>query len=253
MVDADLVDQDVIDTIFTDIDTSLFSFGATGSRPAAPDEGDQYVDTTLDAQIWYDGSAWRENYDKKNVLDEDNMASDSATEVASQQSIKAYVDARSSGKVLQVVSTTLTSTVSATVDTMTTIAGLTASITPADNTNKVLVMVHFNGGVRVSSGPENIQLQIDRGGTAIAIGDAADDRTRMTAMHGNADSGDRMQGTSSFTHLDSPATASSVIYAVQWKRAAAAGTMYCNRSVNDSDAANHGRYASSITLLEVDA
>jgi hypothetical protein len=67
--DADAINQDLFDTIFADIDASLFAKGATGSRPASPDEGDQYIDTTLLAthgnQIWYDGAAWRENIDKK--------------------------------------------------------------------------------------------------------------------------------------------------------------------------------------------
>jgi hypothetical protein len=61
--DADAIDQDLFDVIFADIDTSLFGSGVTGSRPSSPDEGDQYVDTTLDAQIWYDGDEWRTNVD----------------------------------------------------------------------------------------------------------------------------------------------------------------------------------------------
>ena len=56
---------DLAGTAFLDLDASLFASGVTGSRPASPDEGDQYVNTTLDRQEWYDGATWRQNIDNK--------------------------------------------------------------------------------------------------------------------------------------------------------------------------------------------
>jgi hypothetical protein len=61
------------------------------------------------------------------ILDEDNMASNSATALATQQSIKAYVDSASSGQTLSIAGTSGTGTVNLSTQTLT-IAGTTNEI-----------------------------------------------------------------------------------------------------------------------------
>jgi hypothetical protein len=61
------------------------------------------------------------------ILDEDNMASNSATALATQQSIKAYVDSASSGQTLSIAGTSGTGTVNLNTQTLT-IAGTTNEI-----------------------------------------------------------------------------------------------------------------------------
>ena len=51
-----------------------------------------YNETTNKIQI-YNGSAWGDVDTSLTLVDEDNMSSNSATSVPSQQSVKAYVDA----------------------------------------------------------------------------------------------------------------------------------------------------------------
>ena len=49
---------------------------------------------TGDSRLWIASDASTPNWVGAPILDEDNMASDSATKLATQQSIKAYVDAQ---------------------------------------------------------------------------------------------------------------------------------------------------------------
>ena len=63
------------------------------NKPTSPSEGDLWYDTTNNKLHYYNGSAFIEIAGPSGtVLDEDNMASDSATVAPSQQSVKAYVN-----------------------------------------------------------------------------------------------------------------------------------------------------------------
>ena len=86
--DTEVFDQaDLAGTAFLDLDASLFASGVTGSRPASPDEGDQYVNTTLDRQEWYDGAAWRQNIDNKQYTAKGILLSASAASAIAAVSI----------------------------------------------------------------------------------------------------------------------------------------------------------------------
>ena len=63
------------------------------SEPSSPSEGDLWYDS--DDNIFYlrVDSAWK-NIPIADLLDQDTLSSDSATAVATQQSIKAYVDSK---------------------------------------------------------------------------------------------------------------------------------------------------------------
>lgn len=153
------------------------------------------------------------------------------------------------GKILQVVSTTKTDTFSAsTSNTFTDITGLSVSITPSSVSSKVLVLVSLIGGA-TANGVANVQLL--RGSTAICIGDAAGSRTRASA---SVDSNGLDQAFStSVNYLDSPATTSATTYKLAVNTGDTGGTAYINRPLLDTDNLYQGRYASTITVMEISA
>ena len=61
------------------------------SAPGSPSAGDLWYDTGTNKLTYYSGSAWLQ-IASSTVLDEDDMSSNSASRVPSQQSVKAYVD-----------------------------------------------------------------------------------------------------------------------------------------------------------------
>jgi len=62
------------------------------SAPGSPSEGHLWYDSTNNVIKFYNGSSWVQAFSSSDIVDEDNMSSDSATRVPSQQSVKAYVD-----------------------------------------------------------------------------------------------------------------------------------------------------------------
>jgi len=75
---------------FTNADTVLMPVHS--SDPSETNEGAIIYNITENTIKIYDGSAWV-SLKQLTLVDEDNMASNSATSVPSQQSVKAYVDA----------------------------------------------------------------------------------------------------------------------------------------------------------------
>lgn len=154
------------------------------------------------------------------------------------------------GKVLQVVSTALTSTYtdSSASGTLTTITGLSATITPSATSSKILVLASVSVGGTDGS---RFVFGLTGGNTATAyIGDTAGSRKRVATGQIPAEPNGLMQVSLMF--LDSPATTSSTTYSVQ--TAAIAGeTVYVNRAGTDTDNANHCRGASTITVMEISA
>lgn len=125
----------------------------------------------------------------------------------------------------------------------TNITGLSASITPTNASNKILVIL----SVGMVAGNNDIGLCVARNGTPIFIGDAAGTRTRVT-MGNFYQTGDGLPAHS--TYLDSPATTSAVTYQAQaW---ILSGAYFCmNEQESDADYIYRLRAASSITLMEV--
>ena len=77
---------------FTNADTVLMPVHT--SDPSESNEGAMIYNSTDNTIKVYDGSAWVSLANTQlTLVDEDNMASNSATSVPSQQSVKAYVDA----------------------------------------------------------------------------------------------------------------------------------------------------------------
>jgi hypothetical protein len=156
-------------------------------------------------------------------------------------------DLRGAFRVLQVVSTTLTTTFSASVAQSgeVEVTGLSATITPSSTSSKILVFANVNKGTY-----GNFALKRDT--TLIAVGDAAGSRVQSS---GGIVGTSGVWGTNQGIHtLDSPATTSAVTYKVFLRQQLlGTATLYCNRSDDDTNAANVARYASAITVMEISA
>ena len=153
--------------------------------------------------------------------------------------------------ILQVVSTTKTDAFSTSSNTFIDVTGLSASITPSSASNKILIVVNL-GAVSVTSTIYSAVFRISRGGTAVGIADAASNRVRagFKVVGINVDHAIP----AGFTFLDSPASTSSITYALQIQMQNS-GTGCINRSGSDPDTSDAyaARTASTITLMEVAA
>jgi len=155
----------------------------------------------------------------------------------------------SGGKVLQVVSTTKSDTFSTSSTTFTDITGLSVSITPSAVSSKVLVFydVFFMGEASVNWP----LIRLMRDTTAIKIGDASGTIIRATGGNEHAnDYAPKPNTAGSF--LDTPATTSALTYKMQIIRTGGSGNVFVNIP-NSSSEDNRGRYASTITVMEIGA
>tara|TARA_B100000214_G_scaffold133863_1_gene95203 strand:- start:326 stop:1102 length:777 start_codon:yes stop_codon:yes gene_type:complete len=156
-----------------------------------------------------------------------------------------------SGKILQVQSVTKTSVFTTTSGSFTDITGLSVSITPAAS-SKVLVL----GACQYSSsgsGGNRQHIRLVRDSTAIAIGDAASNRSQSTFSSETSGGGGNMKNASLF-YLDTHGANGST--AVTYKFQAGAldgGTFQLNQSVADTDISSYPRVASFLTVIEVAA
>jgi acyl-CoA synthetase (AMP-forming)/AMP-acid ligase II len=160
---------------------------------------------------------------------------------------------RSSGSVLQVVSTTL--------DTPYTVAnvqlvnggiaipGLSASITPTQTTSRILIMVSLSCCAQAAN--TQFYAWLARGTTKIGAGASADSRIGVTGRFYLNDAA--VLGSIPMQFLDSPSTTSSVIYNV-YGATETTGSLYVNRTQNDTNNTTNGaRTQSTITLMEIAA
>lgn len=157
------------------------------------------------------------------------------------------------GSVLQVSQAILTGTQAISgVSVFTDITNLSVTITPTSSTSKFLLnlSVHIRGD-------SNSYLRFVRNSTAVGIGDASGNKTRVTS--GNAYVGFAGNGNSwlpfSAQFLDSPATLSSITYKVQIynNNGAGTGVAYVNYSNLETDDAASGRAISTLTVMEIAA
>jgi len=154
--------------------------------------------------------------------------------------------------ILRALQTVKTDTFTTTSLTYVDVTGLTQAITPAKNTNKVLVCcqvayAYADGG---GGGADTGFLTLARGGTNLASPTSPSSRTpAMMGRSGISANTDMLVFAGMY--LDSPATTSATTYSVQ--ASVEAGTMLVNRSDTDADAVRSPRGISTITLFEVAA
>lgn len=138
------------------------------------------------------------------------------------------------GRVLQVVNVTYATEISSSSTTYAD-TGLSASITPKSSSSKVLIMVSQNGLFKNSTFISNgVMLKLFRGTTEINFFGF------VVCYTGTAIEN---YGAASVTHLDSPATTSSVTYKTQ----------FANWQNQASVKVQAGNATSTMTLLEISA
>ena len=156
----------------------------------------------------------------------------------------------STGKVLQVVSTTKTDTFSTTSTSLTDITGLSVSITPSSSTSKILVISYITG---MSTSLSFSSIVLKRDSTEIFIGDAGGVRPRVTGMFYEAGNQGNISANSPM-FLDSPSTTSTLTYKVQARVGSGGGTIVINKSSRDTNTSTYDfRSVSSITVMEIGA
>ena len=143
---------------------------------------------------------------------------------------------RGAFRVLQTVSTTLTTAVSVGGSAWGDVTGLAATITPSATSSKILIIASVNGGT-------SAQFKIT-GGNAASYRGTGGDQAASATYAGNNDYIENAV----MLYLDSPATKSATTYQVQAKDKVNA-TVYINRSQNSATAYT----ASTITVMEISA
>jgi hypothetical protein len=158
----------------------------------------------------------------------------------------------SSGRILQVVSTTKTNVFSmSSSGTATAITGLSVSITPSSSTSKILVFGMVNGSMSSTTYGWNIVLYKNSSSLTGATGDAGNSQPRGTS--GIYHSYTYATESIPFTYLDSPATTSSTTYQI-YTFQEPGGTFYINSPGNTSQTdGRSANNASTITLMEIAA
>lgn len=153
----------------------------------------------------------------------------------------------STGSILQVVSTVKTDTFSTTSTSYVDITGMSATVTPSNSGNKILVIVDIKGWTQNS---QIGAIQLLRNSSTIYIGDAAGSRAQVSiaGLYANG-SPTNVLGTGMLCYLDSPSTTSAVTYKLQTKTIT--NTVYINRQAVDDNNNDNSRAASSITLMEI--
>lgn len=153
------------------------------------------------------------------------------------------------GKVLQVVSVTKTDTASHSSDTWTDISGMTVNITPSSTNSKILIMVSTT--ISGSGGAQFIRLnRVITGGDVLTPPTSPGSRSGVFIASENNGHGNGAE-TYANHFFDSPNTTSQCTYKLQWRWQG--GTIYLNRSRDDTDNASFPRGVSSITVMEIGA
>ena len=158
----------------------------------------------------------------------------------------------SSGAVVQVKSTTLTSTFSgtATLGTFLAVTGLSVAITPTSASNKILVMANL----QVANSSQTAVTAIFTGGNCASYkGDSAGNRQRAATSQTGTINGHQSNNLG-LLYLDSPATTSATTYGVSINytgTGTGTDTVYVNQGTGDTDFTYVSRTASTITVFEV--
>ena len=185
------------------------------------------------------------------IVDEDvaDVAASKLTGALPAISGAALTNLPGGGKVLQVVSGHKSDTFTTTSASFTDITGLTATITPSSTSSKILVICSI--AVSNASATYGTQIRLLRGATSIAGGDLAGSRQQSIGQYSMSVTHQVSSITTNY--LDSPASTSATIYKAQGLTQSGSGGLYINRSGDDADVSQHGRYASTITLMEIGA
>ena len=151
------------------------------------------------------------------------------------------------GKIGQVVSTAVTTTVDA--DTATSFedcAGLTVAITPVATSSKILIEVSMNIGADAGN---SCMARIMRDSTPLCIGTGSLGSKTACTFHMKPYSSSAMLS-HSMSFLDSPSSTSAINYHIEWIEKES-NSLFLNKTESSVDNANYPATASTITVSEV--
>ena len=152
------------------------------------------------------------------------------------------------GKILQVVSATKTDTQTTTSATPVAVTGLSASITPTTDGNTVLAIV--TTALSNASDAYTSYIHLYKGGSVVTGAQGAAAGSRAQAWAGVRGGSRGEPHSVSASYLDTTSGTTSITYQVYFSTENI-GTAVINRTGFDSDGTSYGRFASTITLLEV--
>ena len=157
----------------------------------------------------------------------------------------------SAGGIIQVKSTTMTTTAGYSISgmTWTEVTPLTTTITPTRSDSKILVMLTM-GGMSSNGEGQRWGVALRRDSQNIGVNSDGSNHTRACFAHTGRALGNALESHPVFNHLDSPATTSAISYKVMITTEGSY-TLYVNRSNSDSASSSVFRTASSLTLMEI--
>ena len=158
----------------------------------------------------------------------------------------------STGKVLQLQSTTKTDVDNGSFSGYNSITVMSVNITPSSTSNKIYGWINCAND---TGGNHNATAFIvTRNGSQILVGDASGSRTRVAAGMMNSNSDHKIPVTSLMFVDDGHNTTNQITYALKMFDANGdGGNYYINRSLNDSNGAGALRSTSQMIVMEVAA
>lgn len=131
-------------------------------------------------------------------------------------------------------------------------SAITRAITPTSSNNLVLVQGYICMGANSVSDNATPAFRVTRNGTPIAVGTAEGNRVPATGGH-MSDTVVNLQGMScySFSFLDTPATTSSVTYAIEVQNRNTGYELYVGRNGSNGDTNENKRLPTILICQEV--
>ena len=127
---------------------------------------------------------------------------------------------------------------------------VTVAITPTATSSKIL----FTGHVVASAGnsPMCIRLRVNKAGSALAAANGEAAGSRSLGHSGGSTHADDYVCTLPINYLDSPSSTSAVTYGFSLgHHESSSQTMNIGKNQTDSDADDHGRYPTILTVMEI--
>ena len=158
------------------------------------------------------------------------------------------------GKILQVVGTTLSSKIAQTTSGSTHYTILSANITPASTSSKIVIMASIPGSYDGNYDGIGILLKrtVSSTTTELGLGDQDSTASRFIATWGPENGSQGRVSTPSIHYLDSPNTTSSTTYTIAAQDGNADdGTFFVNRAHNYSANNSYTVLSSQMIIMEV--
>ena len=160
----------------------------------------------------------------------------------------ATVTGLTTGKVLQ-VQYLQTDTIESITSTTLAASQLTKSITPSSTSSKILVQLCVQVSDQYSNPPQFVMYRDGSPASDLIGAGATGSRVNATGM--GTYTYQSYTSAANFSLIDEPSTTSSTTYTLYWASYSGSGTLYMNRSYDDSDSYYTVRVPSSLILTEI--